>query len=304
MEDRLQKTLVTNIQKFSVQDGPGIRTTVFVKGCPLRCLWCHNPETQLTRQELAYRPNLCIGCGQCTLVCERGGHTISEEGHFFDRTDCVACGKCTEVCSGALELIGKHMTVEEVLRVVMQDKAFYDHSGGGMTISGGEPMSNFPFTGALLREAKRLGLNTAMETCGMGSREHFLEVIPVTDLFLFDYKETNPEKHKEFTEVSQDVILSNLALLDDRGANVILRCPIIPGCNDREEHFAGIAQTANRFACIQEVQIEPYHPLGESKAESVGHEYVLKGLSFPEKETVQSWLDSISKDCVKKVIKA
>lgn len=134
MEDRLQHTLVTNIQKFSVQDGPGIRTTVFVKGCPLRCLWCHNPETQNLQQELAYRPNLCIGCGQCTTVCDHGGHTITPEGHIFDRSGCIACGKCQEVCGGALEIIGEDKTVEEVLRVVMQDKAFYDHSGGGITI--------------------------------------------------------------------------------------------------------------------------------------------------------------------------
>jgi len=304
MEDRLQHTLVTNIQKFSVQDGPGIRTTVFVKGCPLRCLWCHNPETQNLQQELAYRPNLCIGCGQCTTVCDHGGHTITPEGHIFDRSGCIACGKCQEVCGGALEIIGEDKTVEEVLRVVMQDKAFYDHSGGGMTISGGEPMSNFPFTGALLREAKKLGLHTAMETCGMGSREHFMEILPVTDLFLFDYKETNPENHLKFTGVKQDVILENLALLNEHHADVILRCPIIPGYNDHDEHFRGIARTADSYACIREVQIEPYHPLGESKAESVGHEYALQGLGFPEKETVQLWLDTISAFCSKPVSKA
>ena len=282
-----------NIQKFSVNDGPGIRTTVFLKGCPLRCLWCHNPESNRVQKEILFTPAKCVGCGRCVVNCPQGGHKIDETGHAYDRTDCTGCGACAKECyPGALELAGKDQTVEEVLKEVMKDEIFYKNSGGGMTVSGGEPLAQPAFTTALLKAAKEKGLHTAMETCGFASAEVIRRVAEYTDLFLYDYKETDPALHKEYTGVDNIKILENLQLLADLGANIILRCPIIPGYNDRPDHFRGIAETANKIGA-KEIHVEPYHPLGKGKSEALGREYALGDLSFPPEEEVKGWMETI-----------
>ncbi len=286
---------VFNIQKFSVNDGPGIRTTVFLKGCPLNCLWCHNPESKHVQPELMYAPHKCVSCGKCQPLCPNGCHTMKDGVHFFDRTSCIGCGACTTYCyNEALSLAGETKSVSEVIAEVMKDKPFYDNSGGGITLSGGEPMLQFDFTLALLKAAKEEGLHTAIETCGYAKVEQYREILPYVDLFLFDYKETDREKHRTFTGVYPDRIRECLAFLNENGASIILRCPIIPTLNDREEHLLGIAETANTYSAIREINIEPYHPLGNGKSEMLDIEYTLKDLTFPSEESVKAWIDFIA----------
>ena len=284
---------VFNIQKFCVNDGPGIRTTVFLKGCPLNCLWCHNPESKSIHPELFYDARKCIGCGQCR-ICPQQCHQFNDGIHQFDRTACIQCGKCAEVCPpGALEMAGKEDRIEDVLTEVMKDEAFYRNSGGGLTLSGGEPMLQFKFTLALLQAAKEKGLHTCIETCGFAPEDHYRQIAPYVDIFLFDYKETDPIRHKEFTGVDNTLIRRNLYMLDELGANIILRCPIIPTLNDTDAHFAGIARTANELAHVMEINIEPYHPLGSGKSELLGKSYALSTLTFPSEETVTGWINAI-----------
>ncbi len=283
-----------NIQKFCINDGPGIRTTVFFKGCPLRCVWCHNPESKSVRQEIFYDTEKCIHCGRCVEVCEKGCHRIENGVHTFDRTTCVACGKCASVCmTEALEAVGKTSTTDEVLSEVMKDEAFYQNSGGGLTLSGGEPMLQYAGALELLQKAKKQGLHTCMETCGFADTEKYIEIAKFVDIFLFDYKLTDPVLHEKYTGVPNTKILENLKALDHQGAKIILRCPIIPTINDTEAHFKGIAATAEALTNILEIHIEPYHPLGSGKAARLGREYALESLSFPEKETVEEWIQTI-----------
>ena len=294
MESIMEGTIF-NIQKFCINDGPGIRTTVFVKGCPLNCLWCHNPESKSTNAEIFYNPKKCVGCGSCARLCENACHYADGNGHKYLRDNCLACGKCTEECySGALEKVGYKISVEDALKTVLRDKTFYEKSGGGLTVSGGEPMAQFEFTYALLSEAKKAGLHTCMETCGWAPCERYEKIAPLVDIFLFDYKITGSDEHKKYTGVPNEKIHENLRLLDSIGAKIILRCPIIPTVNDNAEHFRGIAAMANSLKNILAVDIEPYHPLGESKTEMLGKEYPLASLTFPEKSTVDAWIAEIA----------
>ena len=287
--------VIFDMQRFSVNDGPGIRTTVFFKGCPLRCLWCHNPESKRAAPELLYYGERCIGCGACREVCERGCHTVGEI-HEFRRDACAACGRCAAVCpEEALRLAGRRVTVEEVLAYVLRDRPFYETSGGGMTLSGGEPMAQLPFVRALLTAAKAAGLHTAMETCGYAPWEQYREVAPLVDLFLYDFKETDDARHRRYTGVSNVQILENLRRLDGIGAEIVLRCPIIPSYNDTEAHFSGIAATANALHGIREIHVEPYHPLGKSKAEALGISYEPGDLPFVETERECEWIAALSR---------
>jgi len=300
----MKSGIVFNIQKFSVNDGPGIRTTVFLKGCPLKCIWCHNPESQSIEKEMLFSKSKCVSCMLCLKKCPRGAHSVFNGEHIFDREKCVACGECTVCPTGALELAGEERTSDEIICEVLKDKVFYDNSGGGMTLSGGEPMFQFEFTRELLIKARENSIHTSLETCGFAPREHYLELLPYVDLFLFDYKETSPEKHREYTGVTNELILDNLKLISDNGGKIILRCPIIPGCNDRDEHFDGIADIANRTRGVTEINVEPYHPLGAGKSEMLGREYQLSGLGFPDEALVEKWIERISLKTEKPVKKA
>lgn len=286
--------IVFDIQKFSIHDGPGIRTTVFLKGCPLNCRWCHNPESKDATAEISYHADRCLQCGRCVAVCPHGGHRISDQRHRFDRSRCTRCGACAGACyAQALEVVGRPMTVDEVLDEVMKDAPFYATSGGGMTVSGGEPMAQFAFTRALLAGARARGLHTCMETSGFAAPAQFEAVRTLTDLFLYDLKETDAARHKQWTHVALAPILRNLRDLDRSGSRIILRCPVIPGLNDRDDHFAGIAALAGELGHLEEIHVMPYHPLGKSKSDRLGKEYPHGQDGFAEEAAVLGWLDAI-----------
>ena len=258
--------MLLNIQRFCVHDGPGIRTTVFFKGCPLRCAWCHNPESHRRQPEILFSAKDCIRCGACAAACPQKLHAVDREEHFFDRSSCIACGECAAACpAGALELCGKWVGAEEVLSQVLRDGEFYRASGGGLTLSGGEPMAQSGFALELARTAKRAGLHVSIETCGYCAQEEFERILPYADLFLYDFKIEDSETHKLYTGKDNLLIKENLGFLSRAGAAVILRCPIIPGVNCTEEHFAAIAQAVKSHAGILQVDLEPYHPLGIDK---------------------------------------
>lgn len=285
--------VVMNIQRFSLNDGPGIRTTVFLKGCPLRCIWCHNPESNRPQPEISYNALQCLMCGACAQVCVEGVHKMhAENGHVLDRSVCKRCGKCVESCPGALEMIGITMTAREVIEKAAEDAMFYGERGG-ITLSGGEPLMQPDFTLEILKLAREEGFNTALETSGFGAWSHLERIAEYTDLFLYDYKETNDALHKQYTGHGNKRVLGNLSRLNSLGAGIVLRCPIIPGCNDREDHFQGIADTVNRFENIFEVNIEPYHNMGTSKAALIGESYALKDVCIPEPEQVKAWISCL-----------
>lgn len=296
---------IFNIQKFCVNDGPGIRTTVFFKGCPLNCIWCHNPESKKAVPEVFYNASKCVKCGKCAMKCEKNCHIFENDTHKYARPECIICGNCCDVCpTEALEVAGYTITADEALKDVMKDKVFYDNSGGGMTLSGGEPMMQFEFALELMKKAKENGIHTCMETCGFADSDKYRKIAKYTDIFLFDYKITDPQDHKKYTGVSNEKILANLFMLDEMGKNTVLRCPVIPTVNDNEEHLLAIAQTANKLRNILEVNIEPYHPLGSGKSEMLGKDYPLADLTFPEEETVQNWIDTVAKNTSVTVKKA
>ncbi len=283
MLDRIDKYMIkgniVNIQRFSLHDGPGIRTTVFFKGCPLNCVWCHNPESKLKDIELAYYRELCIDCGNCKDICTMGCHTISGGAHHIGRKNCVVCGKCVNACpKSALEMIGSESPASEILTETLKDRAFYNNSGGGITLSGGEPLYQPEFALELLKLSKENGLHTCLETSGFTGYKNLERMIPYTDLFLYDWKETKENLHKKFTGFSNNLIHENLLKLDKAGAKTILRCPVIPKYNDREQHYIGIAELSKKLANIVEINLLPYHTLGSSKCESIGRAYPLSSL--------------------------
>ena len=296
------KGKIFNIQKTCTNDGPGIRTTVFFKGCPLKCLWCHNPESHEYQNTIMFAKEKCMKCGRCVSRCNQKAHSIENGEHNFDRTKCLRCGECLNATCDALYLEGRTVSVGEVINEVMKDKPFYDSTGGGLTVSGGEPLWQMDFLLSLLKEAKENKLHVCVETCGYAKSEDVVKLLPYVDVFLFDYKETNAEKHKRFTGVDNVEILKNLQILDDAGKSIILRCPIIHNYNDTQEHFYGIAQTANKFKNIMQVEIEPYHSFGENKYEKMGKNYELVDTFMPTKENIDEWIGKI-KAYTSKVVK-
>lgn len=280
-----QKGLVFGIQHFSIHDGEGIRSNVFLKGCPLRCLWCHNPEGLSAQIGIQYIQNKCRGCGRC-------GYIFKNMHDLYIKTESQKQAYAAQCVYGALESVGKWMTVTEVIDDVMKDLRFFKESDGGITVSGGEPMLQHEFTLALLKEAKKRGIQTAMETSGFASLKQYKQVLPYVDEFLWDYKETDETKHKEFTGVSNQRILENLDALYKDGANIILRCPIIPGLNDTEEHFRGIAKRSRQMKNLKGVELMPYHKFGVAKDARIGR-MEQKEYEIPSKDMKKSWEEQI-----------
>ena len=289
-----KKGTVFNIQRFSLNDGPGIRTTVFLKGCMLNCAWCHNPESKSSAPQIMLYGEKCIGCGECVTACRLGLHTFTDGAHLINRSECIACGACTEVCAKALELCGAEKSVEEIMAEVLKDQSFYKNSGGGLTLSGGEPFMQHAFALELLKAAKENGLHTCIETCGYVSKDILERFVPYVDIFLWDIKEIDEDRHMEYTGVSNRQILDNLHFLNTVGASVVLRCPIIPEYNLRQSHLEYIGTLAESLDCVIRVDVEPYHPLGSSKSEALGIDYPLKNVGFIDNAEVERIISVIS----------
>ncbi len=278
---------VFNIQKYSLHDGPGIRTTVFLKGCPLDCWWCHNPESRRLGREIMSWPSRCMGCGSCADVCPTGAITMVEGVAIIDREKCNLCGKCAEVCgAGAKEVVGEELTVAQVMAEVMKDSVFYEQSGGGVTFSGGEPLMQPEFLEQLLLKCKEEELHTALDTCGFAPWSVFERIIPLTDLFLYDVKMMDDEKHRQYTGASNRLILDNLRKLAATEGEIWARIPIIPGINDDHQN---LVQTGEFLAEIglRDVNILPYHSMGEDKYRRLQEDYRLKDLKPPTDDAMK-----------------
>lgn len=286
---------IFDIQKFSLHDGPGIRTTVFLKGCPLKCKWCHNDEGLRNSSELSFHQSRCVGCGYCFSACVRNVHQLDNNGkHILDRERCISCGNCTKECySDALKVIGDDVSVDDIMQKVLPDLAFYANSGGGITLSGGEPLAQFEFVEALLERAKEYEIHCCIDTCGFVDAEVLKRVMPYVDLFLYDIKETDDERHIEYTGQSNRLILSNLQLLHDCGADICLRLPIVPGYNDRQDHFEKIVKLARSLPRLNGIQILPFHRLGMTKSEHFGRTSKHGLAEPPAKEDVAEWLGDL-----------
>ena len=265
---------VTDIQKGCTHDGPGLRTTVFLKGCPLRCKWCHNPETQRKGKEIFFRPAKCIGCFKCVAVCPQGCHQREGDFHSFDPTQCTRCMECTKVCpAGALESASKTMEVAEVVEQVLADKVFY-RNRGGMTVSGGEPTFQKDALLELLTAVKAEGIHTCLETCGVFPESLVPELAQRVDLFLYDVKDTDPQRLKENTGADLSLVLGNLRALDALGKETVMRCILIPEINLNEEHAEALADIFEGLAHCRHIELLAYHPYGLSKSEQLGRQDV------------------------------
>jgi pyruvate formate lyase activating enzyme len=291
------KGLIFDIQRFSVHDGPGIRTTVFLKGCTLRCFWCQNPEGLRLRPEVMFYPERCIGCGNC-LSCPREAHRFNGGRHIYLRERCIGCGECVENCySGALKISGRWMSVEEVMKEIMRDRVFYEVSGGGVTLSGGDPLMQSDFSLALLRRCKEAGLHTAIETAANCRWEEMQRLLPFIDLVIMDIKHMDPEAHRRFTGVSNRLILSNARRLAETRKPMIIRVPVIPGVNDTAEQIRAIAEFVRPFKNLRLLELLPFHRLGEGKYRALGLDYPASGLRTPAKANMKELVE-IAKESV------
>ena len=267
--------VIFNIQRYSIHDGPGIRTTVFLKGCPLNCWWCQNPESQLSGQEMIFWEDRCISCGACSTICPSGAIQIKNGIPVTEKEECILCGKCIEKCPAlAREMIGKKVTAEEVIKEIEKDMVFYEESDGGATFSGGEPLVQSEFLEGLLNGCREKKIHTAVDTSGYISWEILNKICPKVDLFLYDLKLMDIERHKKYTGVSNEIILDNLKKLSSVHNNISVRFSVIPGIND---DYQNIKETGEFLSSLKITQVNllPYHYIGIDKYKKVGRTYKL-----------------------------
>lgn len=296
-----RKATIFNIQKYNMYDGPGIRTLVFFQGCPLRCKWCANPEGMIRKNRVMFKKNSCANCGACVSACPVGIHSISNETlkHEVNRDiECTGCGKCVEAClQSALTIVGEVKTISELLKIIEEDRTFYELSGGGVTLGGGEVLMQPEAAASLLMACKQGGINTAIETCGYAKLESVLKVAEFTDLFLFDIKHINSEKHFEFTGVRNEQILENLTELLRRKHNVKIRMPLLKGVNDCQDDIENVMKLLIPFKDYKNfkgIDLLPYHKMGVNKYKQLGMEYPIEGdpsLSNEDLDKIESWIN-------------
>lgn len=277
----VKKGIVFDIKKFAVDDGPGIRTTVFLKGCPLRCWWCHNPEGQVSAPELMFRRRRCIDCGKCVKSCPKEAISYVAKKISIDRKYCSVCERCSQKCpTEALVIVGKEMTVREVVKEIDRDLIFYEESEGGVTFSGGEPLLQLDFLEALLKECEERNISTAVDTCGYASRKALDKISDKVDIFLYDIKTMDEKIHKKYTGVSNKPILENFKRLAENRNNILVRFPIIPGINDGEDNIAKTAEFVLSHR-IENISLLPYHRAGSEKYLGLSRAYRLKKTQSP-----------------------
>jgi pyruvate formate lyase activating enzyme len=277
---------VFDIRRYSIHDGPGIRTTVFFKGCPLDCQWCHNPEGKSFKAELMLRPGRCISCGACIDACQPDAIDV---GHNTNRERCIACGKCTVVCvAEARQLTGREMSVDEVMGEIERDRVFFDQTGGGVTFTGGEPLSQPLFLKSLLIACRASGLSSVVDTSGFAMWQVLEEVQPLVDLFLYDLKLMDSDRHLKWTGVTNEKILSNLRKLSELNQNLMIRIPIIPGINDDEDNLQQTGAFLASLPVQPAVELLPYHAIATSKYNGLGLEYRLDNIQPPSPEEMQA----------------
>jgi pyruvate formate lyase activating enzyme len=280
--------LIFDIKPYSINDGPGIRVTLFFKGCPLNCVWCHNPESISPHVQKLYTKKKCIGCEACVEECPENALKLTEDGIVNNTDLCTLCGKCAEVCPTlAIEMSGKESTVEELMAVIRKEIRTIDESSGGVTISGGEPMMQSEFLIELLDALGKEGIHRAVDTTGMASTEKLLEVARRTDLFLYDLKSMDSDIHKQYTGVGNEKILANLRILSASGANINIRIPLIKGVNSDATNIEASAKFLASLQGSHEVSILPYHDIARMKHDKLGQTYQVDGLNEPDSEDIQ-----------------
>ena len=285
----MKNGLIFDIRRYAIHDGPGIRTTVFFKGCPMHCWWCHNPEGQNSEPELVFRKSRCVGCGKCAEKCQRNAILPLAQSISIDRKNCVLCDVCSSMCpSDALSIAGKRMKVEEILEEIEKDESFYEESDGGVTFSGGEPLLQPDFLRTLLKECKDRAIHTVVDTCGFARYEIIDKIRDKVDLFLYDMKTMDDETHRKYTGASNERILSNLRKLAENGSNIVISVPLIPSINDDEENVTRTAEFVSCLPNILQVNLLPYHRAGIEKYKNLGKPYKLEKIQIPSDQCVKS----------------